>query len=198
MKKFVFIFLTCFVFLVAYSPCAIAQRARYVGTLGCKCHKSDIDEWKKSRHGHAIMTLSLKGRTKEMREILKKINLDENKDYATDKKCVPCHTTGFDERGGFDLEEADENLEDVGCEMCHGPGSEYRVLHKEKEEFKRSEAIAAGQLYPQNDPGVCGKCHANKDAPTFDPNVKFDFKKKIKESKYWHKIDKLEFNHEDP
>lgn len=198
MKKTIFIVLSCFVFLLAYFPEAIAKRAGYVGTLGCKCHKSNIDDWNKTVHGHALDSLKLEGRNQKIRDILTKHKLDENKDYSTDKKCVSCHTTGYDERGGYDLDDPEEDLVGVGCEMCHGPGSEYRVIHKENELFKRSETMAAGELYPEKDPkGVCGKCHYNKEAPTFDPNVKFDFNEKIKEVKYWHKTNKLEFNHED-
>jgi len=198
MKKYVFIILSCLIFILTFSSGARAVRAKYYGTEGCKCHKSAIEDWKKSVHGHALDSLKLEGRSKKIRDILTKFKLDENKDYSSDKKCLPCHTTGFDERGGYDLDEPDENLVGVGCEMCHGPGGEYRRIHKEKDEFKHSETIAAGQLYPEKDPKkVCGMCHYNKKAPTFDPNVKFDFDEKIKEVKYWHKTNKLQFNHED-
>ena len=36
--------------------------------------------------------------------------------------CISCHTTGWDEPGGASLAR-NEELRDVQCEVCHGPGS---------------------------------------------------------------------------
>ncbi|MFQ5559880.1 MAG: multiheme c-type cytochrome [Nitrospinota bacterium] len=198
MKKLVTMLLSLFLSFVFYTSCANAKRPKFVGTRGCKCHKPNIEEWKEGPHGKAYLKLKPEGRTEKIREKLRKSKLDEDKDYSNDKKCLPCHTTGFDEVGGFDPEDIDENFLGAGCESCHGPGGEYRGIHKEKDEtFKRSETKAAGQLYPQFNPEVCEKCHLGKDAPQFVKDTKFDFDKKIREVKNWHSTNELLFSHED-
>ena len=39
--------------------------------------------------------------------------------------CAPCHTTGYDEPSGFVLGGSTPDLEGIGCEECHGPGSQH-------------------------------------------------------------------------
>jgi hypothetical protein len=42
--------------------------------------------------------------------------------------CAPCHTTGYDEPGGYNAGGLkNRDLEGIGCEECHGPGSEHVV-----------------------------------------------------------------------
>lgn len=117
-------------------PAAGPREARYVGNVGCvgSCHFHDdaIASWKGTHHAGAWKTL-----------------VDGGKDLSYD--CVGCHSTGFDRPGGSNLwtlarwqraaipdggtaaraptaaqapdDRAGPDLRDVGCEVCHGPGS---------------------------------------------------------------------------
>jgi hypothetical protein len=88
----------------------------YVGSERCKkCHESAYDVWKKETpehrsHSHAYQTL-VDARRPSLRQF--------------DAECVVCHVTGFGYKSGFTDAERTPKLKDVGCENCHGPGSEH-------------------------------------------------------------------------
>jgi hypothetical protein len=105
-------------------PPAEGQQA-YVGALVCKgCHVPAYEFWQQQRvtgpgkdkagrpiertmsHAHAWQTLVVDGK-------------------HTDRACVACHATGFDEPGGVckTSEIEKRGLANVQCESCHGPGS---------------------------------------------------------------------------
>ena len=131
-----------FVFTM-YATMASAKKPQYVGNQGCKCHKPEMDEWEKSPHGKAFEMLVAKNRSRDENKAMRDAKLDIKKDYDKDEKCLPCHTVGYGKPGGYEDDKSAKDLVGVGCEMCHGPGSEYRNLHKEKEEtFTRAEAKA--------------------------------------------------------
>ena len=50
---------------------------------------------------------------------LKKVESDR------DPECVVCHVIGMEYDSGYITEEKTPHLKDVGCENCHGPGSEH-------------------------------------------------------------------------
>jgi cytochrome c554/c'-like protein len=169
---------------------------RFVGVEGCKCHKMEISDWESSKHGQAFQLLEAgKRRAKK-----KKASLDPEKDYTADTKCLKCHTTGYKQEGGFVDNATTPNLAGIGCEMCHGPGSEYREIHKKKTTtFTVAEAKAAGQLFGSIDEEVCRRCHEHKDTP-FQPKIsekyKFNLKEALKDSEAFHKLYPLEGKHE--
>jgi hypothetical protein len=102
--------------------------AHFVGIQACaECHEDSVTFWKKTGHAGAYKTLS---------DDFKEFNLD----------CVSCHVTGYEQPGGSTVTFV-ENLKDVQCEECHGPGSK----HVETEE---AEFIV---LKPTED--LCKKCH---------------------------------------
>ena len=163
---------------------------KYVGVDGCKCHKSEIADWDRSAHAKAFELLSSGKREGKK----KKANLDPEKDYSSDSKCLKCHTVGYKGDGGFADISSTPKLAGVGCEMCHGPGSEYRQIHKEKTtRFTKAEVKAAGQTYGSLDPEVCYSCHKHKDNPFRNDN--FDAKDALKDSRAFHKLYPLEGNH---
>ncbi|MCI0642913.1 MAG: hypothetical protein L0Y72_06045 [Gemmataceae bacterium] len=96
--------------------------AYYVGSEVCaSCHKHATKVWKESAHSHAFDAL-VKAKNPRQREF--------------DGECVKCHTIGFDYLKGYNdpqgaaandmpLKEHNELLRHVGCESCHGPGSEH-------------------------------------------------------------------------
>lgn len=61
----------------------------------------------------------------------------------SDPRCLECHATG-----------GNAAFPEVGCEACHGPGSEYRALSVM---ISRDAAIAAGLRIA--DAAGCDRCH---------------------------------------
>jgi hypothetical protein len=85
--------------------------ATYVGSDKCKkCHEHAYDVWSKSKHAHAFQTL-VDAKRPSLRQF--------------DGECVVCHVTGFEYTSGYRNDIATPNLKNVGCESCHGPGSEH-------------------------------------------------------------------------
>lgn len=99
------------------------------------CHAPAHQVWAASRHGHAYETLQR-----------------VHKSY--DPECLICHTTGFNQPGGFISEIDTPGLKNVQCEMCHGP----RLQH--------SQAPKGGfaHLAVQS----CQGCHVPKHSPKFN------------------------------
>jgi hypothetical protein len=79
----------------------------YAGSESCRpCHQIESDEWITEGHADALNSL-------------KKVGSDR------DPECVVCHVVGLEYEGGYVTEEKTPQLKDVGCESCHGPGSEH-------------------------------------------------------------------------
>ena len=132
---------------------AWAQTAEYAGSKdGCrKCHLREYRSWERTPHAKALEVLSD----------------EEQKDPA----CLKCHTTGYGTPTGFNLEAANPQLANIGCEQCHGPGSVYM----DKETMKdRDASIAAGLLLPNE--ATCLGCH-NSESPTFSGEFDFEARK---------------------
>jgi len=191
MKKIVLSFILFFGVFLFYSAAVSAKKPTFVGTEGCKCHKNEVKEWQDSKHGKAFETLLADKRGKGEKKAMKKAKLDPDKDYSKDEKCLKCHTAGYGDIGGFEAIDKTPDLAGVGCEMCHGAGSEYRKIHKEKDvNFTLAEAKEAGEIFPAKD-NPCKDCHESKDTP-FKPEVdekyKFNFTEMIKLEKAFHKV----------
>lgn len=103
--------------------------AHYVGSAACAiCHKHATEVWNKSQHSHAFDTL-VKAKNPGLRHY--------------DGECVVCHTVGFKyDSGYYDPIHAEDPLGPVeknklllhvGCESCHGPGSEHVRRPRDKE-----------------------------------------------------------------
>ncbi len=96
---------------------------------------------------------------------------------AKKAECIKCHST--DGAGKFP---------NVGCEACHGPGSEYKDRPNINRQAKWTAdpagqlklATAAG-LVAKPDEKVCVKCH-NKQSPTFKG---FNFAQMKEKIKHW-------------
>lgn len=85
----------------------ISSPFTYVGSEACvACHQAEHKSWSDSGHAHAFETLTAKG-------------------AEADPNCIRCHTVGFGEPSGYRREFGGERLAGVGCESCHGPGSEH-------------------------------------------------------------------------
>jgi hypothetical protein len=80
------------------------DNAKYVGSNKCMaCHAAQHKTWQRTKHAKAFALLQ--------------------GDEVKNADCVKCHVTGFGKPGGFTSVEATPALENVGCEVCHGPGN---------------------------------------------------------------------------
>ncbi|MHC4102651.1 MAG: cytochrome c family protein [Planctomycetota bacterium] len=170
-------------------PTVSASDYKYVGTKKCKsCHLDVHKSWEKTKMGTAFETLK-PGHAKEAKE---KFGFDANKDYTSDAKCLPCHTTGYGKPGGYVIPAADDkraarkmkNLQGVGCESCHGPGSGYveifTEIDKSQRKYTLDELYSAGLHKAEK--AMCATCHNDK-SPTFNPDEPFDYEKVMAEEK---------------
>jgi hypothetical protein len=93
--------------LESYPRIPLPDGLAYKGSESCKrCHQHEFDEWITKAHADALSSL-------------KKVGSDR------DPECVVCHVVGMEYEGGYITEEKTPHLKDVGCENCHGPGSEH-------------------------------------------------------------------------
>ena len=165
--------LILFIFsLLTTAPDAVAAH-EVIGAPKCKtCHKSKTgDQWKiwtESAHARAFETLAsaTSGKIAADRGI---------GDPQQEEACLKCHTT----RGflGVDVPVSEKgkytDSEGVGCEACHGPGSDY----KPGKIMKDPEAARAAGLVMERTAEACTRCH-NETSPTFKP---FDFENRWSE-----------------
>ena len=189
--------LSCFVYLLLFFMCSgpLFAAQKYVGSEGCKCHRSEIMDWEESKHAKAFDLLLPNKR----RVAKKRAGLNPSTDYSRDKKCVKCHVVGYKALGGFTDIEVTPLMAGVGCESCHGPGEKYRILHgKKPRTFTRSETRKLGQVYASVEPSVCKECHGHPDSP-FQPSVhekyRFDIKKALTKTSFFHSYYPLKSKH---
>ncbi len=155
----------------------------YVGSKTCKkCHIKQHKSWAKTKMGQTFEVLKPGQRTEKKTEA----KLDSAKDYTTDETCLKCHVVGFGTDSGYKIPPPDDKkalrhakkMMGVGCESCHGPGSEYVKLHKEiqdsKRKYKVEEMYAAGMT--KSSAEVCTKCHTTE-SPFVGEDHVFDYEK---------------------
>ena len=157
-------------FILGMASVAMAN-PEIIGTPKCQmCHKKDkygaqYKIWSESKHAGAFETLA----SEESKKIAAEKGLG---DPQKEEACLKCHTThaflgsdvGIDAKGKY------EDAEGVGCEACHGAGSEYKSKHAKDPELAKSELGLIVNL----DAAMCEKCH-NEESPTFKG---FDFEKR--------------------
>ncbi len=114
-----------------------AGEASYVGIEACtSCHQRQRKFWDQTAHSGAYATLSSQH---------KEFNLD----------CVGCHVTGYDKPGGSTVTHV-ERLQNVQCEVCHGPGSKHVASPNDKAFYtKPPESLCASACHhpPHVHPG---------------------------------------------
>jgi len=144
---------------------------QYVGSAKCKiCHKAEkrgaqYTKWEEGKHSKAYEVLA----SEEAIAAGKAMGIDNPQ---TSDKCLKCHVTAFGVAAELKAESFDK-AEGVGCEACHGPGSEYKSL---KIMNDREAALAAGMVIPTEE--TCIGCH-NEESPTY---------KEFKYEEFWKKI----------
>jgi hypothetical protein len=86
---------------------ALPGDLKYQGSKSCKpCHGTEYETWSGKAHAKAYSTL-------------------EQVNSQFDPECVVCHVIGMDYESGFISQQDTGHLINVGCENCHGPGSEH-------------------------------------------------------------------------
>jgi peroxiredoxin len=120
--------------------------ATYVGSDRCApCHAAIHRAWAASPHGRALDALRAQKK-------------------AGDPACLRCHTTGYGELSGY-KGEGTPGEAGVGCESCHGPGSDHVAA---------GAALAKASIYglASDCPtcqaeATCRACHDAKNDPKF-------------------------------
>jgi hypothetical protein len=141
----------------------LPDNLEYVGSKYCKlCHDYEYEKWMtstqvfipglakqadaNSRHSNAWATL-----------------VDVNSEY--DPECVVCHVIGMQYQTGFVSPAKTPEMKEVGCENCHGPGSEHiRSL---------GAAETSGPM------STCTDCHTIEHSVNYENNQKQYFEKTI-------------------
>ena len=123
----------------------VNPQAAYVGSTTCAgCHPSSHKTWQASSHAKAFATL-------------------KKRDSDADPKCIKCHTVGFGEPSGYLRKLGDSRLVNVGCESCHGPGSEHVR--------QRTTGNKVLFKYRPLGEGDCRQCHHGEFSRPFDWDI---------------------------
>jgi hypothetical protein len=121
--------------LESYPRVPLPQELAFAGSATCKrCHESQYDQWSTTAHANALAAL-------------KKAGSDR------DPECVICHVLGLEYESGYVTEAKTPHLGGVGCENCHGPGSEH--------------VLTSGQTATGQPKTACAKCHTPEQSGGF-------------------------------
>ena len=115
-------------------------------SIACNdCHSEAYEGWTKTKHAKAFQTL-----------------IDKNQQFNPD--CLVCHTTRFEEPGGFSVTTQEKELRNVQCESCHGDSAAH---------------LEDPGTVPQGDPGMetCLKCHTEHRCPDFEKEYTQEWEK---------------------
>ena len=135
---------------------------RYIGTLTCAaCHKDpsmgyQFSKWRMSAHASAYAVLS----SDRAYEIAEKQGLKDAP--QTSLECLKCHTTAYHQPAKGVIESY-SLYEGVGCEACHGAGSDYYP-----EAIMRDPRAAKAAGLEEVTRRTCLGCHENAHGKPFD------------------------------
>lgn len=150
---------------------------QFVGSKACaECHEEAYEVWENSKHAHATETL---------------IHPPERYQVSRhfDPECIACHVVGWNpelyvpfQSGYLSLDQTPQ-LQNVGCENCHGPGSAHVASQNGDGNFTdaQTEMLAQQMRLPLNSArDTCLKCHDLDNSPDFHVKGAFE--------KYWEEI----------
>jgi nitrate/TMAO reductase-like tetraheme cytochrome c subunit len=138
----------------------LPDNLKYVGSDSCKfCHEYEYQMCSNQGHAHAYATLEKVG-------------------SQYDPECAICHTVGMKYESGFVSEEKTGYLKDVGCENCHGPGSEHiKTLGAAKSSDPKSRCIDCHTPEQSRDYAANQQLYFDKIVHWREPNTPGDVKK---------------------
>jgi len=121
-----------------------AAERQFLGNDVCAgCHYVQHASWAKTAHGKTFAALQ-PGERKAMKT---QLGLDPGRDYTREPACLGCHTTGYGRPGGFVSVVATPPMAGVGCEACHGAGSDYvEQVMRRKYSFAHAEIDELGHI----------------------------------------------------
>lgn len=138
----------------------LGQNFTTIGAAKCAiCHKTEkqgqqYSIWQGSKHSQSFAALTSPGAAAKAQEA-------GVQNPPESPQCLKCHAPLF--------EKAPElKSEGVTCEICHGPGSEYKKLNIMKD---RALSAQNGLIVYENDEAVkkqCLTCHENAHGMSFD------------------------------
>jgi len=139
---------------------AISQEFAYVGAQKCQvCHKSESQGrqypiWEASKHSKSLEALT----SPKAADVCKAMGVEKP---ADDPRCLKCHSP-------LAAKAPELKTDGVSCEVCHGPGSEYKKLSvmKDKAAAVKNGLILYGS--PEAIKAQCLKCHENPHGISFD------------------------------
>lgn len=140
----------------------IKGQPKNIGVRICAtCHKGPVmgyqfSKWRMSAHATAYAVLG----TSKAYEIAKSDGLKE--EPQTSKACLKCHTTAYHQLSGGAMDII-SIYEGVGCEACHGAGSNYYP-----EAIMRDGRAAKAAGLKEVTRQTCLGCHENAHKKPFD------------------------------
>ena len=152
--------------IIVFAAAVMSQNFTYVGAQKCMpCHNSEAKGkqypiWQGSNHSKSFAALS----SAQAAAAAQALSV---KDPATDPKCLKCHAPLFEKA-------PDLKAEGVACEVCHGPGSEYKKLSVMQD---KEAAIKNGlKLYGNAEAikALCLTCHESAHGKSFDFAARWD------------------------
>jgi YVTN family beta-propeller protein len=139
-----------------------SRAAKYTGSLTCgKCHQGpesgyQYSKWRSGPHANAYAVLA----TERAAAIAAEMGASDNP--LTDAKCLTCHATAYHQPAGGALDSY-QVYEGVGCEACHGAGSDYSP-----ETVMRDKSAARLAGLREVTESTCNSCHADAHGKPFD------------------------------
>ena len=143
--------------MLAVVPSRDDPGARYVGSTACiACHTAIYKEWKRTPHAQAFLHLR-----------------DVHAEW--DPSCVACHVVGWTREqtgswarhaSGFRDGATTGYLGGVGCESCHGPGSQHIM-----DPWNAKLFAAGGPNRRGGEAAACATCHDALHDPGFAQDV---------------------------
>lgn len=118
----------------------------FVGSQVCgMCHPKELAQWETTPHANAYQTLVASGNTNRA-------------------ECHSCHVSGEQGRGTRPWQRTPKELQEIGCEECHGPGGPHRTKPFEQASLYSTKEESCKRCHDETLAG----CSKSWDEPKWD------------------------------